>query len=246
MASSSLFSHPSPSSETSPFSFLPTSPTTLFLTTSAVVLGSWLYIWHLQPWVKLKEMSPKEKISDKLYNLCHSPDSISSEYAKDPSSTPSKISSHLYHQHIDAVHQSQPPKERVPASDEELQRAYECGNFGDAKPSELFLRVWYDALKTVEGDPMVGCVSPSLMGASGVCPLTVVGSIMDICLHMANLIVRADREVFLATNFWMNSDSSQRVHMLTAHMSRGVLDDENTAVSRQICASGCIAGSPTN
>lgn len=115
MASSSLFSHPSPSSETSPFSFLPTSPTTLFLTTSAIVLGSWLYIWHLQPWVKLKEMSPKEKISDKLYNLCHSPDSISSEYAKDPSSTPSKISSHLYHQHIDAVHQSQPPKERVPA-----------------------------------------------------------------------------------------------------------------------------------
>jgi hypothetical protein len=51
-------------------------------------------------------------------------------------------------------------------------------------------------------------VSPSLMGTHGVVPLTVISTLHDINKHMANCIVRARKEVFLATNFWIHSDAS--------------------------------------
>jgi hypothetical protein len=50
--------------------------------------------------------------------------------------------------------------------------------------------------------------SPSLMGSCGVCPLSVIAPLPDICRHMANCIARAEREVYLATNFWMLSEAS--------------------------------------
>jgi phosphatidylserine/phosphatidylglycerophosphate/cardiolipin synthase-like enzyme len=47
------------------------------------------------------------------------------------------------------------------------------------------------------------------MGSNGVLPVTVVAPVPDICRHMANLIVRAEKEVFLATNFWIYSGASR-------------------------------------
>ena len=51
-------------------------------------------------------------------------------------------------------------------------------------------------------------VSPSLSGSSGVIPLSIVSVIPDIMRHYADLIVRAETEVFLATNYWEPSHSS--------------------------------------
>ena len=52
-------------------------------------------------------------------------------------------------------------------------------------------------------------VSPSLLGSCGVAPLTIISTIPDIARHMANVIVRAEKEVFLATNYWQDSVASR-------------------------------------
>lgn len=61
---------------------------------------------------------------------------------------------------------------------------------------------------TLEADPLAGLVSPSLLGSSGVIPLSIVSVIPDIMRHYAELIVRADAEIILATNYWEISASS--------------------------------------
>ncbi|KAF2089467.1 phospholipase D/nuclease [Saccharata proteae CBS 121410] len=129
-------------------------------------------------------------LSKRIYNLCHAPETVSSLLAKDPELAPSEASKQIFGSHGD------------------LERARQCGNFGDTRPSELFLRVWHDALCALEHDPLEGVVSPPLMGSTGVIPLTVIGPLPDICRHMSNLIARAEHEVFLATNYWKESDAS--------------------------------------
>lgn len=52
-------------------------------------------------------------------------------------------------------------------------------------------------------------VSPSLLGSCGVAPLTIISTIPDIARHMANVIARAEKEVFLATNYWQDSVASR-------------------------------------
>ncbi len=57
-------------------------------------------------------------------------------------------------------------------------------------------------------DPLAGLVSPSLLGSSGVVPLSIVSVIPDIMRHYAELIVQAEAEIILATNYWEKSASS--------------------------------------
>lgn len=161
-----------------------------------------------------------DKITDKVYDLCHSDQTVSSELAKDPKLAPHKASHDLYGAHPPSVTDSKPPEKRVPATKEDLERAYQCGKFGNLRPSELFLRIYHDALKTLEHDPLMGVVSPPLMGSSGVVPLTIVGSMHDICRHMSNLIARAEKEVFLGTNYWMKSKASQLITDSFKELSR--------------------------
>ena len=184
------------------------------------VLSKSLYLLYAQ--LCVRRVSMATQISDKLYRLCVSPQSVSSEYAEGSEAAPGKIASKLYGTESISVTSPKPPRDRVPATVEDLQRAYECGNFEGTKPSELFLRCYHDALLALEHDPLNGCVSPSLMGSSGVIPLTVVGSIVDVNRHMSNLIARAEHEVFLATNFWMNSDSSLLIVDAIRELSRRI------------------------
>ena len=63
-------------------------------------------------------------------------------------------------------------------------------------------------------------VSPSLLGSTGVVPLTMIGPIMDIVRHMSNLIVRAEKEVLLATNYWSASQASQLISDALVELSK--------------------------
>jgi hypothetical protein len=79
-------------------------------------------------------------ISDKVYELCRNPQSVSSELARNPTEATSKIAKQLYG-HLEA-----PPSAKdfdIPAehTSADLNRAFECGNWGPQKPSELFLKV---------------------------------------------------------------------------------------------------------
>jgi hypothetical protein len=85
----------------------------------------------------------------------------------------------------------QETKAPLVASPEEIKKAFECGKWGKTRPSDLFLKVsavqatvvnldlkhvkiYHDVLCTLNDDPKAGMVSPSLMGSSGVLPLTVI------------------------------------------------------------------------
>lgn len=128
-----------------------------------------------------------QRISDRVYELCRSPQSVSSLLAEDPSLSPGEAAKKLYHPDVVSISEGHPPKERIPATEEELQRAYECGNFGPTRPSELFLRIFHDSLLPLEHDPLMGCCSPSLVGSCGVVPLTIIAPLPDICRHMVSL-----------------------------------------------------------
>lgn len=67
---------------------------------------------------------------------------------------------------------------------------------------------------------MAGVVSPPLMGSHGTVPLTIVAPLPDLCRHMANCIVRAEKEVFLGTNFWIHSDASTLITNAFRELSR--------------------------
>lgn len=78
------------------------------------------------------------RLSDSVYNLCRSQNTVSSELAKNPSLHPGNVVKSLYgaDDRICETDRSQDP-----ATHDELERAYACGKWGDTRPSELFLRV---------------------------------------------------------------------------------------------------------
>ncbi|GFF12319.1 phospholipase D Active site motif protein [Aspergillus terreus] len=151
-------------------------------------------------------------LPDRVYRLCSGDKTVSSELAKDPTQAPSDIFHRLY---------SHPEQTGTPSVEaDSLQKAAKCGNWGDNKPSDLFLKIYHDALCTLQNNPLSGVVSPPLMGSHGTIPLTIVAPLPDLCRHMANCIARAEKEVFLATNFWIHSDASTLITNALRELSR--------------------------
>ena len=72
---------------------------------------------------------------------------------------------------------------------------------------KLFLKLFHNILCTLKRDPLCGCVSPSLIGTTGVIPLTIISTIPDIMQHHYHCIIHAKKEVLLATNYWEKSES---------------------------------------
>ncbi|THX14416.1 hypothetical protein D6D17_03261 [Aureobasidium pullulans] len=158
------------------------------------------------------KQTPRKKMSlhEKVEGLCRNSHSVSQALAEDPSLSPGEAAKKLYHPDNISISEGHVPSKRNPATEDELERALQCGRF-TTQPSELFLRVFHDSLMPLEHDPLMGCCSPSLVGSTGTCPLTIISGLPDICRHMSNLIARADKEVLLATNYWMDSDASRLI-----------------------------------
>ncbi|CAF1197233.1 unnamed protein product [Rotaria sordida] len=89
---------------------------------------------------------------------------------------------------------------------EELDAAAEYGRFIE-RPSDLFLKLFHNVLCTLRRDPLAGRVSPSLIGTTGVIPLTIISTIPDIMRHYYHCIIHAQKEVLLATNYWEKGES---------------------------------------
>ena len=186
--------------------YLPIDPdTAVFFVTCTLFLVTSGYLYHRQPWVPRRTMSAS--ISDEIYRFCRDPSSVLSELTQNPSQEPALLVKKLYGAERIAITKRKAHSQQ-PASPEELQRARECGKWGPSEPSELFLQCYHAALCSLEHDPLAGMVSPSLMGSSGVIPATIIAPVPVVCRHMANVIVRAKKEVFLATNFWIASGAA--------------------------------------
>ncbi|KAL2262262.1 hypothetical protein VTK26DRAFT_1944 [Humicola hyalothermophila] len=161
-----------------------------------------------------KHRRPGNHVTDRIVHLCTSPTSVSSLIAEDPNLAPGDAWERLYGTRVlksisetyDSAWEPNPPDEV-----DELARATKCGNWGPTKPSELFLKIYHDALCTLDQDPHRAIVSPPLIGSYGFMPLTIISVMPDIVRHMSNVIVRAQDEVFLATNYWENSVASKYI-----------------------------------
>jgi len=81
-------------------------------------------------------------ISDKVYKLCTSNESVSSLLAKDPAVAPGEAWKKLYgcHAGVEKESKATARAHRDNPTAEDLKRALECGNWGPTEPSELFLR----------------------------------------------------------------------------------------------------------
>ncbi|GIZ39031.1 hypothetical protein CKM354_000242300 [Cercospora kikuchii] len=156
----------------------------------------------------------------KIVQLCRSELSVSSEYAKNPSKSPGEIAEELFGSHHLKSLPATDPEHRGTSSVDALQWAKGCGKFGDTQPSELFLHALHDLLQCLEKDPLADCVSPSLIGSTGYVPMTIIGPLNDQLRHMSNLIVRAKKEVLLATNFWKKSGASTFVNDALIELSK--------------------------
>ncbi|KAK4188266.1 minor cardiolipin synthase ClsB [Podospora australis] len=151
----------------------------------------------------------KDGLTDEFFELFRSTQSVSSLLAENPSLTAQGAWKRLYGDKVLKEKTSSRSEDEESMGLYGLYKATTLGNFGPRVPSGLFLRIYYDALCTLGDDPMRGMVSPSLMGSHGCVPLTIVSVIPDIARHISNVIVRAEREVFLATNYWQNSVASK-------------------------------------
>ncbi|KAK5462349.1 hypothetical protein LTR20_006299 [Exophiala xenobiotica] len=172
-------------------------------------------------------------IPKKVYELCQSGASVSSELAKDPTLSPHEAAKKLFH--VDSGDEKVSKKVTLGEErDEDLEQARACGNWGTAQPSKLFLRIFHDVLCTLERNPLVGVCSPSLLGSNGVCPLTIMAPIPDICRHMSNVIARAEHEVYLATNFWMHSEPTMLITNALRELSRKAVATDRRVVVKII------------
>ena len=68
------------------------------------------------------------------------------------------------------------------------------------------------------------------MGSHGVSPLAVIAPIPEICRHMSNVIARAEKEVFLATNYWMLSEPTKLICEGLRHLSKKAVEKGTTVV----------------
>jgi hypothetical protein len=86
---------------------------------------------------------PGTMISDKVYKLCTSKESVSALLAKDPTMAPGEAWKKLYGGHAAGEKESKATARahRDQIAPDDLKRALECGNWGPTHPSELFLRV---------------------------------------------------------------------------------------------------------
>ncbi|GAA5960569.1 hypothetical protein JCM21900_002846 [Sporobolomyces salmonicolor] len=164
-------------------------------------------------------------LPDSVLTHCKSPETVTTRLGQSPEGTPvHDVAEKLFMlPTLTKLAHKLKLKSEVKLSDptgEDLDQACDCGKFGGTRPSELFLKIYYEALCTLEKDPLVGLVSPSLMGSTGVIPLSIISVIPDIIQHYCDVIVRAKKEIIFATNFWEASGSATMITDAFKELSR--------------------------
>ncbi|KAF5679586.1 IQ calmodulin-binding motif-containing protein [Fusarium heterosporum] len=144
-------------------------------------------------------------VSQYVYDLCQAKDTVSSVLTTNPDQPPGEIIKKLYGHHEHGFKHDHDEKQDAISNADVLQTALQCGRWGPTTPSPLFLQAFADSLHCLNDNPMVGVVSPPLMGSCGTMPLTVIAPLADVMRHCSNLIARAEKEVFYITCSWSPS-----------------------------------------
>ena len=162
--------------------------------------------------------------SESVVKLCQAELSVSAEVAKDSKIAPTEICQRLYSHNVavspSARKESSNDGGKREASEHELERARQCGQWGPTQPSDLFLYAFSDALACLDHDPLASMVSPSLISSYGTSPLAIIAPLADLVRHTSNLIVRAQREVLLASCSWSPSLGLRLIHNAMIELSK--------------------------
>ncbi|ODN72803.1 hypothetical protein L202_08239 [Cryptococcus amylolentus CBS 6039] len=109
------------------------------------------------------------------------------------------------------------------------------GEEGDgAVVSELFWKMYISLLPTLERDPLSGLVPPDLLGSTTTMPLSIISLIPDIMQHYRDVIVRAEKEVFLATNYWQPSNSVNTITQALLDLSATVIKEKKPIITVKV------------
>ncbi|KAG9024764.1 hypothetical protein FRB95_011127 [Tulasnella sp. JGI-2019a] len=175
-------------------------------------------------------------ISENVWNLTHGIETITSFVAANPDHAPEQVALKLFPMTkkeatkglFGSLRATLGGKDQtkgtahIDPTPEDLERTAQCGKF-PTRPSDLFLKIYHNILQTLDQDPMANVCSPPLIASSGVVPVSVVSIIKDIMNHYASLIVEAQHEVFLATNYWEHSHASKIITDAFLELSRRVM-----------------------
>ncbi|KAH8156806.1 hypothetical protein CIB48_g11443 [Xylaria polymorpha] len=95
------------------------------------------------------------KTGNRIFRWCHSEKSVSSLIAENPNLTPGEAWQKLFHG--EDLSSSGPGDTRnagtETTTDEELRQTRSCGKWGSRQPSDLFIKLYHDALCTLDDDP---------------------------------------------------------------------------------------------
>ncbi|KAL7791862.1 hypothetical protein V8C37DRAFT_381574 [Trichoderma ceciliae] len=158
-------------------------------------------------------------VSDHVLRLCRTANTVSSILAKTPAEGPGNITKRLYGDYEKDLRRN-PDNGRPSPSPEILDLALQCGRWGPTTPSPLFLQAFADSLRCLDADALSSVVSPPLMGSHGTIPLTAIAPLVDIIRHVANVIVRAEKEVIFITCNWSPSVAQRLVKNALIELSR--------------------------
>ncbi|UJR19523.1 hypothetical protein I4U23_022653 [Adineta vaga] len=112
---------------------------------------------------------------------------------------------------------------------EEIDSAAKYGRFSQ-RPSDLFLKLFHCVIRTLEYEPLSGCVSPKLIGTSGVIPLTIISTIPDIMQHYHHVIVHAQKEVLFATCWWLKGDTAIMIGNALRDLSKRAAQEKRQVI----------------
>lgn len=152
--------------------------------------------------------------------LCQATPTVSSEFAKNPNQSPTEIVKRLHGHFKSSTKTENTEGDAAAVAAAELEQALRCGQWGPQQPSDLFLKIYHDALQCLTVDPLASMASPPLMGSHGTIPLTVIAPLADLARHMSNVIVRAEKEVFLITCSWSPSVATRLISDALKELSR--------------------------
>ncbi|KDR78755.1 hypothetical protein GALMADRAFT_244306 [Galerina marginata CBS 339.88] len=156
-------------------------------------------------------------VSNKVYELIHAKETVASILAGSANGPVETLAEKHYGKPSRRGSNMKVGEHQLTPAD--LDRVAECGKF-TTRPSDLFLQIYGEVLRTYEHDPLVNLVSPPLTASTGVIPLSIISVIPDIMRHYADCIVRAEKEVFLATNYWEASTAATIITDSMLELSR--------------------------
>ncbi|KAF7561661.1 hypothetical protein G7046_g2483 [Stylonectria norvegica] len=157
-------------------------------------------------------------VSKTVTDLCQETRNVTTALALHPGKSPGEVAGDLYGHHTGIANRTSDDDEEA-VFQNASSSAFKCGSWGSKQPSTLFLKAFADSLKCLDKDPLVGTVSPSLMGSHGTIPLTIIAPLADIIRHCSNLIVRAEKEVFFITCEWSPSIAQRLINAALVELS---------------------------